>query len=104
MVCATHLMVAILQRWINLRRKLEETGKKCLYKNYDVIQPKNDFNFEKKDWMTVQPHELPSGSQLNMGLNPPFGVKAALANKFIDKALEFNLKLLILIVPPEHRG
>ena len=36
-----------------------------------------------------------------MGLNPPFGVKAALANKFIDKALEFNPKLLILIVPPE---
>lgn len=36
-----------------------------------------------------------------MGLNPPFGVKAALANKFIDKALEFEPKLLILIVPPE---
>ncbi|TQE07661.1 hypothetical protein C1H46_006732 [Malus baccata] len=36
-----------------------------------------------------------------MGLNPHFGVKAALANKFIDKALEFDPKLLILIVPPE---
>lgn len=36
-----------------------------------------------------------------MGLNPPFGVNAALANKFIDKALEFNPKLLILIVPTE---
>ncbi|KAL6284128.1 hypothetical protein ACE6H2_015057 [Prunus campanulata] len=36
-----------------------------------------------------------------MGLNPPFGVKASLANKFIDKALEFNPKILILIVPPE---
>lgn len=36
-----------------------------------------------------------------MGLNPPFGVNAALANKFIDKALEFNPKLLILIVPAE---
>ena len=34
-----------------------------------------------------------------MGLNPPFGVQAALANKFIDKALEFNPKLIILIVP-----
>ncbi|XWS27788.1 hypothetical protein CRYUN_Cryun25bG0010300 [Craigia yunnanensis] len=61
----------------------------------------NDFNFERRDWMTVQPKELPKGSQLIMGLNPPFGVKAALANKFIDKALEFNPKLLILIVPPE---
>lgn len=36
-----------------------------------------------------------------MGLNPPFGVKASLANKFIDKALSFNPKLLILIVPKE---
>ncbi|KAF3453372.1 hypothetical protein FNV43_RR03812 [Rhamnella rubrinervis] len=86
---------------ILMSRKLEETGKKCLYKNYDVFQPKNDFNFENRDWMTVQPHELPSGSRLIMGLNPPFGVKASLANVFIDKALEFNPKLLILIVPPE---
>jgi hypothetical protein len=36
-----------------------------------------------------------------MGLNPPFGVKAALANKFINKALEFKPKLVILIVPKE---
>lgn len=85
-----------------MKKKLEEMGKKCSYKNYDVIQPKNDFNFEKRDWMTVCPDELPKkGSQLIMGLNPPFGVKAALANKFIDKALQFKPKLLILIVPPE---
>lgn len=36
-----------------------------------------------------------------MGLNPPFGVNASLANKFITKALEFRPKILILIVPPE---
>ncbi|XP_021811220.1 protein ENHANCED DOWNY MILDEW 2-like isoform X1 [Prunus avium] len=86
---------------IIMKKKLEETGKKCFYKNYDFIQPKNDFNFEKRDWMTVQPEELRTGSRLIMGLNPPFGVKAALANKFIDKALEFNPRILILIVPPE---
>ena len=34
-----------------------------------------------------------------MGLNPPFGVHGSLANKFIDKALEFKPKLLILTVP-----
>ncbi|KAJ4725194.1 protein ENHANCED DOWNY MILDEW 2-like [Melia azedarach] len=84
-----------------MKKKLDETGKKCLYKNYDILQAKNDFNFEKRDWMTVEPKELAAGSQLIMGLNPPFGVKAALANKFIKKALEFNPKLLILIVPPE---
>ncbi|KAL6584729.1 Protein ENHANCED DOWNY MILDEW 2 [Orobanche minor] len=36
-----------------------------------------------------------------MGLNPPFGVKSALANKFIDKALKFKPKLIALIVPLE---
>lgn len=32
----------------------------------------NDFNFEKRDWMTVQPKELLTGSQLvrNDGLFP----------------------------------
>ncbi|KAL6570808.1 hypothetical protein OROGR_000358 [Orobanche gracilis] len=51
--------------------------------------------------MSVRPDELPDGSQLIMGLNPPFGVNAALANKFINKALEFKPKLIILIVPRE---
>ncbi|XP_017227306.1 protein ENHANCED DOWNY MILDEW 2 isoform X3 [Daucus carota subsp. sativus] len=84
-----------------MKKKLEDAGKKCYFKNYDVMQPKNDFNFEKRDWMTVDPNELPSGSKLIMGLNPPFGVKSALANKFIDKALKFRPKLIALIVPPE---
>ncbi|TKY57357.1 ENHANCED DOWNY MILDEW 2 [Spatholobus suberectus] len=86
---------------ILLKKKLEETEKKCSYRNYDLLPTKNDFSFERRDWMTVQPTELPTGSQLIMGLNPPFGRKAASANKFIDKALEFKPKLLILIVPPE---
>ncbi|XP_048134877.1 protein ENHANCED DOWNY MILDEW 2-like [Rhodamnia argentea] len=84
-----------------MAKKLEETGKKCSYKNYDIFPPKNNFEFEPRDWMAVQLKELPSGSNLIMGLNPPFGVRAALANKFIDKALEFKPKLLVLIVPSE---
>lgn len=32
-------------------------------------------------------------------MNPPFGVKGSLANKFINKALTFKPKLLVLIVP-----
>ncbi|KAG9453165.1 hypothetical protein H6P81_006069 [Aristolochia fimbriata] len=84
-----------------MKEKIEEMGMICFYKNYDVIQPENDFCFEKKDWMTVKKDELPTGSQLIMGLNPPFGVAGALANKFINKALEFKPKLLILIVPQE---
>ncbi|TMW93781.1 hypothetical protein EJD97_011169 [Solanum chilense] len=84
-----------------MKKKLDGIGKGCLYKNYDLFSPKNDFNFEKRDWMTVKSDELPEGSKLIMGLNPPFGVNAALANKFINKALEFKPKLLILIVPKE---
>nr|XP_043639941.1 protein ENHANCED DOWNY MILDEW 2-like [Erigeron canadensis] len=85
-----------------VKKRLDEMGKmRCLFKNYDITPPKNDFNFEKRDWMTVRPRELPCGSQLIMGLNPPFGVNASLANQFIDNALRFKPKLLILIVPPE---
>lgn len=36
-----------------------------------------------------------------MGLNPPFGVRASLANKFVKKALEFRPRILLLIVPEE---
>ncbi|KAL5657787.1 hypothetical protein ACJX0J_030950, partial [Zea mays] len=86
-----------------MKEKLDKVQKKCHFKNYDLIQPQNRFCFEKRDWMTVQPNELPHGSQLIMGLNPPFGVKASLANKFIDKALTFKPKLIVLIVPKETK-
>ncbi|KAL2944938.1 Protein ENHANCED DOWNY MILDEW 2 [Bienertia sinuspersici] len=84
-----------------MKEKLESRGKKCNYKNYDLFPPKNDFCFETRDWMEVQPDELPTGSKLIMGLNPPFGVNASKANQFINKALQFKPKLLILIVPVE---
>lgn len=87
-----------------MKEKLDSMGKKkCQFKNYDLFPTKNDFNFEKKDWFNVTSKELAIGSRLIMGLNPPFGVKGSLANKFINKALEFNPKLVILIVPPETR-
>lgn len=38
-----------------------------------------------------------------MGLNLPFGVKAALANEFVNKAWQFKPKLLILIAPEETK-
>ncbi|XP_074285120.1 protein ENHANCED DOWNY MILDEW 2-like [Silene latifolia] len=85
-----------------MKEKLDAEGKKkCSFKNYDLFPTRNDFNFEQKNWYDVDPRDLPRGSQLVMGLNPPFGYKASLANKFINKALQFKPKLLILIVPPE---
>ncbi|KAL8462413.1 hypothetical protein ACS0TY_033441 [Phlomoides rotata] len=86
-----------------MKKKLDETGKCCSFKNYDIVQAKDDFNFERRDWMGVKPDELPDGSKLVMGLNPPFGVNSVLANKFINKALEFKPKLLILIVPQKTK-
>ncbi|WCJ37448.1 ENHANCED DOWNY MILDEW 2 [Euphorbia peplus] len=84
-----------------LKEKLENTGKSCSFKNYDIIQPKNDFCFEKRDWMSVDVKELPEGSRLIMGLNPPFGTNASLANQFISQAMKFKPKLIILIVPKQ---
>lgn len=84
-----------------LKEALDRIDRRCSFKNYDLIHPKNDFSFEKRDWMTVGLGELPEGSKLIMGLNPPFGVRASLANQFINKALTFRPKLLVLIVPEE---
>ncbi|GJZ23791.1 protein enhanced downy mildew 2 isoform X1 [Tanacetum coccineum] len=86
-----------------MKNRLDEMGKKrCTYKNFDITRPKNDFNYEKRDWMTVGKTDLPvKGSRLIMGLNPPFGKNATLANQFIAHALLFKPKLVILIVPPE---
>ncbi|KAI3769165.1 hypothetical protein L6452_00265 [Arctium lappa] len=74
-----------------MKKRLDEMGKSCYYKNFDISRPKNDFCFEKRDWMKI------------MGLNPPFGKNASLANRFIDQALRFEPKLVILIVPPETK-
>jgi hypothetical protein len=38
-----------------------------------------------------------------IGLNPPFGVHAAIANVFIQHAVTFRPKLIVLIVPPETK-
>ncbi|OMO55445.1 Zinc finger, RING/FYVE/PHD-type [Corchorus olitorius] len=86
-----------------LNEKLEEVRKSCSFKNYDLFHPKNDFNFEQKDWMTVNIDELPDGSELVIGLNPPVGREASGTNKFIQKALRFRPKLIVVIAPMEAR-
>ncbi|GLJ12890.1 hypothetical protein SUGI_0199900 [Cryptomeria japonica] len=87
-----------------MKAKLDQSEKKCFFKNFDIIQPKDDFEFEKRDWITVQTDEFATGSRLIMGLNLPFGIQACLANKFIEKALEFKPKLVILIIPNVNYG
>ncbi|KAL6584725.1 hypothetical protein OROMI_004014 [Orobanche minor] len=143
-----------------MKKRLDESGKKCYYKNYDVMQPKEAMRKAEaagnkdcpvkiklvappayvlntqtldKGMIFISRRGLddrrPKGIALRitigpegsfeikikavnggettlidrqiMGLNPPFGVKSALANKFIDKALKFKPKLIALIVPLE---
>nr|XP_043630206.1 protein ENHANCED DOWNY MILDEW 2-like [Erigeron canadensis] len=86
-----------------MKEKLDSMGKRCRFKNYDLITPKNTLGFKKQDWFSVPVEALPDGSRLVMGLNPPFGVRASLANKFINHALKFQPKLIILIVPKETK-
>lgn len=38
-----------------------------------ILLLQNDFSFEKRDWMSVNPEELPNGSQLVRGKN--LGIK-----------------------------
>ncbi|KAI3755636.1 hypothetical protein L1987_55441 [Smallanthus sonchifolius] len=71
-VCEPHFLNQLMAKAEScfMKEKLESTGKKCKFKNYElIITPKV------------------------MGLNPPFGVEASLANKFIDHALKFKPKL-----------
>ncbi|KAM7492388.1 hypothetical protein LguiA_035309 [Lonicera macranthoides] len=51
-----------------MKEKLEKMRKNCFFKNFDLFTPKNDFNFEKRDWMTVHLEELPAGSTLSFYL------------------------------------
>lgn len=45
--------------------------------------------------------ELPRDTrQLVIGLNPPFGTRNQLADKFTEHAASFNPRMIILIVPP----
>ena len=51
--------------------------------------------------MDLQTKELSRGSQLIMGLNPPFGVRGVKGDQFIDKTPEFLSKFVIHIVPTQ---
>ncbi|KAL3696213.1 hypothetical protein R1sor_010289 [Riccia sorocarpa] len=84
-----------------LKEKLDSVGKKCHYRNFDIHPPKNTFAFTKRDWFETKGEGFAEGRKLVMGLNPPFGTRAALATKFVLHALSFRPKLLVLIVPPE---
>ncbi|CAM6035194.1 unnamed protein product [Sphagnum compactum] len=84
-------------------QELSKFGKNCEFMNFDIHPPKNDFCFHKRDWMSVRSRELPSGNRLIIGLNPPFGVHAAIANVFVQHAATFRPKLIVLIVPPETK-
>ncbi|XP_006659314.2 uncharacterized protein LOC102702586 isoform X1 [Oryza brachyantha] len=81
--------------------KLEAVGKSCNFKNYDLFQHKKDMCFEESNWVTMQPKDLPHGSNLVMVLDPPLGIQAVSANKFVDKVLTFKPRLIIIVSPTD---
>lgn len=44
--------------------------------------------------------DVPPGEHLVIGLNPPYGMRNALAHKFMYHAARFRPRLIVLIVPP----
>ncbi|MCL7036202.1 hypothetical protein MKW94_028951 [Papaver nudicaule] len=80
-----------------MKQRLEEAGINCSFKDFDVYQSKNGSTTEKCDWLRAE--QLPTATKLIIVLNIPFGIKSALADKCIDKALGFRPKLLVLFVP-----
>eukprot|EP00210_Caulerpa_lentillifera_P008007 g7646.t1 len=67
---------------------------------YDLFTPYRMDGFVKKSWFEVTPDELDHGDNLIIGLNPPFGVNASLANQFVNHAARMEPKLMLLICPP----
>nr|GEX10181.1 zinc finger, PHD-type [Tanacetum cinerariifolium] len=47
-----------------MKNRLDAMAKKrCTYKFFDITRPKNDFNCENRDWMTIVPTHLPTRSR-----------------------------------------
>ncbi|KAI3993710.1 hypothetical protein MKX01_002723 [Papaver californicum] len=84
-----------------MKQRLEEAGINCSYEDYGVCQSKNGPTTDKCDWLSV--HQLPTATKLIIVLNIPFGINPALAAKYMDKALGFRPKLLILFVPQDTK-
>lgn len=59
----------------------------------------------KEGGLTIASRDkLQTNTRLIIGLNPIFSSNATLTNKIINKASEFKLELVILIVPKERKG
>lgn len=84
-------------------------------KAFDLFTPFRMDGFVRKNWFDVTRVDLDkgnlfrsnsvwmydSGDNLIVGLNPPFGVNAYLANQFILHAAKFKPRMMMLICPPE---
>lgn len=73
------------------------------YKSFDIkLYKGRKGEVNKKDWLEVERKDLISSSDnrpIVIGLNPPFGRKSSVLDKFMKKACSFEPKLLFLICP-----
>lgn len=71
-------------------------------KSFDINETNIKYQedrFVKEDWLSVDSIEIEDGSELLIGINPPFGYKGTLAKKFILHAMDFDPKYIALILP-----
>ena len=72
---------------------------------FDILPAECQKYFVRKSWFDVKLGQLPPPVRMDMpsniviGLNPPFGVRNAMAIKFIKHGLQFRPRLIVLIVP-----
>ncbi|KAF0899354.1 hypothetical protein E2562_018246, partial [Oryza meyeriana var. granulata] len=83
-----------------MKEKLEDVGKRCNFKNYDLFHNKKDLCVEE-NWVTMQLEDLPHGSNLVMVLDLPLGIEAFSANKLVDKVLTFKPRVIIIVAPTD---
>ncbi|KAK3284967.1 hypothetical protein CYMTET_7408 [Cymbomonas tetramitiformis] len=71
------------------------------YAGYDILPPVIHRHFQLSSWFDVR-GQGQHGTNVVLGLNPPFGVKNSLAIQFIEHGIQqFLPVLIVLIVPPD---
>uniref|UniRef100_A0A0D9X6T4 Zinc finger PHD-type domain-containing protein n=1 Tax=Leersia perrieri TaxID=77586 RepID=A0A0D9X6T4_9ORYZ len=83
-----------------MKEKLEDVCKRCNFKNCDLFHSKKDLCFEE-NWLTMQPQDLPHGSNLVMVLDLPLDIQAVSANKLVDKVLTLKPSLIMIVSPTD---
>jgi len=103
--CGSNEFLSMLEK----KSAMAGLGNSMSYVGFDILPASIQRNFVMKSWFDVRQHDLLSETNLDpkvpthivVGLNPPFGVKSAMAIKFIQHSLQFMPRVIVLIVPQD---